>query len=1700
MHPLKQNSLIIRAGDNCHRYVCFLNGKIVSFTTHEKDFLSNLAQLFGALNNLTGAIRFAVTQLGLILTLLALISGLPVYALPQGYEVVSGDVTFQVNNKELVVTSTGNQAIVEYQSFNVSPDERVQFNLAGANASILNRILGGPSAINGAIQSNGQVFLVNPAGIRIGKTAHIQTGGFIASTLNLSNNNYLNNTLKFQRAYDTSSSGIHNEGHLEAKDFIALLGNQLSNGGVINVEEGSVAMAVGDQIQVDISPNMAVEITVDEGLKEQIETVEDHITNTGKITAHTIALEAKLAKSAISRVVNLEGIIQATAMKRQGGKISLKADTVKQAGRIIAEGTNEADGGKIELRSTRLTVLEESSVTSVRGQGKSSSAGEIVVWSDGNTDFQAGAVLDARGGDVSGDGGFIEVSAVDTVLFAGTALGQANDGTDGTILIDPTDIRIQAGGPAGSASTLYTAANNSGGESIFQASTFNGFGNVVLEATNDIFVETPWNLGGINAGGSLTLRAGNNIQVQQAVTTNGGDINLVADAPLGGASNDVGGIHITGTGSLDSAGGNISLSGATVNIDNTVTAGTTGTVSLIPSTGTPGIELAGAVDNNDTAGVRFDVSSAELGRISASTLSVGDSSLTNNITLAGNIDVSQVAGSPGSYGLSFNTGGDFIGTGRTINLGSTTNSLNFDGANDYLAIQNLFYNTANNIDELTVITWLRMPTYQRSSLVDFDRSEHYSFGVNFANAGGNDGKISFDTYSTAGGLRDFASNSRIDDGQWHMAAARFDANLLNDKAIFIDGVLDREINQYANGINLGKNATRFGIVGDGSEATAFNGGRNFTYFRGDMQGVQIYDQALTNAEIAAIYANGPGLTGAEPGLVLGYDFTTNTPGNTVTDLSGNGYDGNLFNNPTWQGGNPLTINAGGNVNTGAITSAGQTANITAGGNITVDGNITAPVTLTADSTMTNVGSLIVNNTLNTSGSSVTFTAAQVDINNTVDAGSGVITFQPSTDKAIALADANDNNDSAVLFDLSLPEFGRIIANELSVGSLNLSNDISLAGNLDLTGAAGTDPGAFDLTLNTGGSFLGNNNFVHLGRGVITLDGVDDYFAIQNLFYNAQNIDELTVAGWLKTTDDQGTILDFDRSEHYSYGVNFAATTGNGTVSWDTTAGAAVDDQGSTVRVDDGQWHFVVTTFDRSVINDKAIYIDGVLDNAKDAYATNTSLGKVSTRYGIVGDGSEATAFNGARNSIYYGGQLDEIRVYDRALSAGEITALYNNGLGITGTAPEANLVLGYNFNETSGITANDFSGNGYHATLFNGGSWSGGSQSLTVNTGGSVTGLSMADDAGNVAITANNNGVGGVIDLTYTNSAATPVQLSPGGNSVIGTATFDVLPDPVVNTGNNTPWIQDNNSNIYNQSFYTSQGNVIQADGITTSPIQLPPSPLSPEARAYGNGSIQAVEADGSVVYTTNPNRNTISVIQSETGTIIQNVPVGNNPSSIALNPTQPTAYVTNTDSNTVSLISTDTHQVVATIPVGEKPKGLVVHPDGNSVYVTNFNSNTVSVIDTGTNTVVTHIPTGQKPIDVAVHPSGNFVYVANYQSHTLSVIDASMHQVTYDIAVGKGPRSVKFSPSGDEAYTANYLGNTVSVVDTVEKAEKNAIEVKRNPYGIAVSEDGKQIFAASRVGPVVSVIDRETGEVVETLPASDLPIFQKLQVMEENL
>lgn len=175
--------------------------------------------------------------------------------------------------------------------------------------------------------------------------------------------------------------------------------------------------------------------------------------------------------------------------------------------------------------------------------------------------------------------------------------------------------------------------------------------------------------------------------------------------------------------------------------------------------------------------------------------------------------------------------------------GQVNDAMEFPGAaTDFISVQNLHY--TDLFPELSLAVWIKTP--QRSMIASWDRSEFYRF------AAGDDqlGNLTFVAFDVCCPIGDWHGETVVTDDNWHHVVATFDANT---KRIYVDGELDAEQATHTNDKRIGKIITRYGFIGIGSEAAAFNGGVGPSWaFKGLMDEFFIFHRAITEEEVKTL--------------------------------------------------------------------------------------------------------------------------------------------------------------------------------------------------------------------------------------------------------------------------------------------------------------------------------------------------------------------------------------------------------------------------------------------------------------------------------------------------------------------------------------------------------------------------------------------------------------------------------------------------------------------------------------------------------------------------------------------------------------------------------------------------------------------------------------------------------------------------------
>ncbi len=628
-----------------------------------------------------------------------------------------GQVAIATSGTRMDVTQGSQRAIINWHGFDIGSEAQVNFSQPGTSAVVLNRV-SGPTAsrIQGQLTANGQVFLVNPNGVLFGGGARVDAAALVASTLNIRDDDFLAG----EYAFAGSGGAIENRGAIAAAPggYLAFIAPTITNVGTLSAPQGTVALGAGERVTLNFAGDRLL------GLSVSAAALDTLIDNRQAIRAAggAILLTAAGAEAVTRSAINQAGVLEASSLTEDGGRIVLSAGDVitlgsgstiaadgqhggeislqAHSGTLLADGRLSARGaagagGTIELLGEQVGLVNAVRVDASGGSGggavivggdyqgnnpavqnasrtyvgadaaivadtrQDGDGGKVIVWADDAT--QMYGAISARGGADGGNGGFVEASGRSWLDFQGRADLRAPNGSAGTLLLDPTDITI-----SGAANTLTSAF--SGGTFSNPATTPSNLNVATLTdqlALGNVTVSTASGLAGagdITVNNAISYASANNLTLSANRS-----ITIVAGS--GGIGNaGTGAVTLTGAGagsitvneSITTGGGAIALSSGTGGV--TLAAAK----AIDAGAGTIAINAGGGTANLTTGNLRTGNATASAASITnATTLALGNVALTGGGTLS----VSHSGAGSQSAGTSIG------GTGGLVKSGAGTLTL-----------------------------------------------------------------------------------------------------------------------------------------------------------------------------------------------------------------------------------------------------------------------------------------------------------------------------------------------------------------------------------------------------------------------------------------------------------------------------------------------------------------------------------------------------------------------------------------------------------------------------------------------------------------------------------------------------------------------------------------------------------------------------------------------------------------------------------------------------------------------------------------------------------------------------------------------------------------------------------------------------------------------------------------------------------------
>ena len=581
------------------------------------------------------------------------------------------------NIKGGTLSGDGKNLFHSFEKFGLNPGEIANFLSNPEINNILGRVVGGDASnINGLIQvmgGNSNLYLMNPSGFVFGKDASLNVpAAFSATTANgigfadgwfnaTGENNY-------QSLVGTPNSfvfGTRNPGSIvNAGDLAVGEGQSLNLTAGKTINTGSVSAPGGNITLAAVEGENLVRIS-QKGMILGLEVAPDNLrtqgtplslpellTGGGKITAATgVEVDANGTVSLTGSEVAIpqtSGTAIASG-KLDGSNVNVLGKTVGVIkANIDASGSNGGGnvliGGDYQGRGSIPTanntyVDKNSSINvdaNIDGEG-----GKAIIWSDRATSFYGN--ITARGGKTAGDGGFVEVSGKENLIFKGSVDTSAVNGNFGTLLLDPKNIAIKPGKADGDddgskKNVLGTQKNAATAEVLASEPPLNG--------TFEIFESE---LEGMSGDTNIILQANNNITLNDLpdnelkFKSGNGSITFTADAD----GNDSGSFIMSSSDTISARGRNIEISGAKLTVAgiDTSNGGDGGDITLRSSNSTILVngDINASSKNSGNGGtINLDVTGG-IGAINISTSGAKVSS-TSKGGNGGNVNFSTAGG------------------------------------------------------------------------------------------------------------------------------------------------------------------------------------------------------------------------------------------------------------------------------------------------------------------------------------------------------------------------------------------------------------------------------------------------------------------------------------------------------------------------------------------------------------------------------------------------------------------------------------------------------------------------------------------------------------------------------------------------------------------------------------------------------------------------------------------------------------------------------------------------------------------------------------------------------------------------------------------------------------------------------------------------------------------------------------------------
>jgi filamentous hemagglutinin family protein len=388
---------------------------------------------------------------------------LSLFALGGEPEVVSGAASYTLTSPHHETIHTSDKTILHYQSFNLEKNHQTTFHQPTSKSTLLCRITGSdPSLIRGSIDANGRLLFINPNGIIFSKTAKIHVGSLIASTLDIKNEDFMNDRFRFTLSPEAQNSLLIHQGEISATENVVFMASHIRHEGI--VKANVAAMLGGEVITLDFDGDQKMSFCIEAPLKQ------GGIEFGGQLAAKEVYVKLETARKMIDLVLQTNGITvankisiengvvrliedQKTCLTTPKGTLLIEAPEIIQEGALISKGPihYKADWIKIggSIATANAPIILDGPVCLIKNDALhfKTSYNDIVFGSTLDADLSSRALTIQNGngsvyfkGDIGEKGslGALNVSCK-TVFFHGN-IGGETPGIAGPLILEKAGV------------------------------------------------------------------------------------------------------------------------------------------------------------------------------------------------------------------------------------------------------------------------------------------------------------------------------------------------------------------------------------------------------------------------------------------------------------------------------------------------------------------------------------------------------------------------------------------------------------------------------------------------------------------------------------------------------------------------------------------------------------------------------------------------------------------------------------------------------------------------------------------------------------------------------------------------------------------------------------------------------------------------------------------------------------------------------------------------------------------------------------------------------------------------------------------------------------------------------------------------------------------------------------------------------------